>query len=222
MDVSVVDRLLSAPVGLELATLVEGLDPGLLGGEEVVALLIAEHRLACRFGGRVLRSMARLEALTSERVKFTVPSEVACATGCSDGSAVRRLELATDLVTRLPQVVAAMLAGQLDERKARIFSDKTLPIRDPAVANKVVDEVLPQAAGLTHEQVRDRLSYRVNKYDPEAAARRAERAETARRVDYQVTDDGVAIITGCGLPVAQAAAAIERGTCQEICVTDVR
>jgi hypothetical protein len=74
----------------------------------------------------------------------------------------------------------------------------------------VVDEVLPKAGELTHEQVRDRLSYRVNKYDPDAAARRAARAEAGRRVDYQVTDDGVAIISGCGLPVEQAAAAIER------------
>jgi Domain of unknown function (DUF222) len=208
--IAVIDRLESVPVGLELATLVEGLDPGLLGGQEVVALLLAEHRLACRFGGRVLRSMARLDELTTARFKFTVPSEVACATGCSDGSAVRRLELATDLVTRLPQVVMAMLAGKIDERKARIFSEKTLPISDPAIANKVVDEVLPAAEGLTHGQVRDRLSYRVHKYDPAAAARRAERAEAVRRVDYQVTDDGVAIIAGCGLPVEQAAAAIER------------
>src|SRR5437763_1593650 len=55
-----------------------------------------------------------------------------------------------------------------------------------------------------------RLSYRVNKYDPDAAARRAARARDCRRVDYQVTEDGTAVINAVGLPVEQAAAAIER------------
>jgi hypothetical protein len=207
---SVVDRLQSLPVGLALATVVEGLDPATLGGEEVVALLLAEHRLACRFGGRVLRSMARLDELTTPKFKFVVPTEVACSTGCSDGTAVRRLELATDLAARLPHVVTAMLAGRIDERKARIFSEKTRPIADDTLAGKIVDEVLREAEQLTHEQVRARLTYRINKYDPDAAARRAERAQAMRRVDYQVTDEGTAIINASGLPVEQAAAAIER------------
>ena len=210
MNGDVIERLQSLPVGLELATLVEGLDPAMLGGEEVVALLVAEHRLACRYGGRLLRSMARLDELTTRRCKFLVPSEVACSTGCSDGSAERRVELATDLAARLPQVMAAMVSGRIDERKARIFAEKTRPVADDDLARKIVDEVLPGSDQFTHEQIRARLAYRINKYDPDAAARRAERAQATRRVDYQVTDDSTAIITAAGLPVEQAAAAIER------------
>jgi len=210
MNGDVVERLQSLPVGLELATLVEGLDPARLDGDEVVALLLAEHRLACRYGGRMLRSMARLDELTTSKYKFLVPSEVACSTGCSDGSAEHRVELATDLAARLPQALAAMMAGRIDERKARIFAEKTRPVANDDLARKIVDEVLPGADQLTHEQIRARLAYRVNKYDPDAAARRAARAQAARRLDYQVTDDGVAIITAAGLPVEQAAAAIER------------
>src|SRR6185437_10810040 len=93
-----------------------------------------------------------------------------------------------------------MMAGRIDERKARIFAEKTRPVANDDLARKIVDEVLPGADQLTHEQIRARLAYRVNKYDPEAA----------RRLDYQVTDDGVAVITAAGLPVEQAAAAIER------------
>jgi hypothetical protein len=208
--VSAVERLYALPVGLELAALVEGLDPAALNGEEVVALMAAEHRLACRFGGRMLRSMARLDELTTAQLKFSVPTEVACSTGCSDGSAVHRLELATDLAGRLPQVLAAMLDGRIDERKARMFSEKTVPVADPDLARKIVDEVLPEADQLTHEQIRARLAYRIFKYDPDAAARRAARAQAVRRVDYQVTEEGTAIINASGLAVAEAAAAIER------------
>src|SRR5690242_17386137 len=166
---SVAHRLVSLPVGLELMTLVESLDPAVLDGEAVVALLTAEHRLACRYGGRMLATMAALHEGTKPRLRFTVPTAVACSTGCSDGTAVRRLELATDLAGRLPQVLEAMLTGGLDERKARLFSEKTRAVKDPEVVRKIVGEVLPVAAELTHEQVADRLYYRVNKYDPEAA-----------------------------------------------------
>jgi hypothetical protein len=207
---SAVRRLVSLPVGLELMTLVESVDRATLDGEGLVALLTAEHRLACRFGGRMLASMAALHEGTEPRLRFTVPTGIACSTGCSDGSAVRRLELATDLAGRLPQVLEAMLTGGLDERKARLFSEKTRPVKDPQVVAKIVAEVLPVAAELTHEQVADRLYYRVTKYDPDAAARRAAHARECRRVEYQVTEDGTALISGVGLPVEQAAAAIER------------
>jgi hypothetical protein len=63
--VSVAERLGSLPAGSELVTLVESLDPAGLSGEEQVALLTAEHRLATWFAERAKRSAAALEASRS-------------------------------------------------------------------------------------------------------------------------------------------------------------
>jgi hypothetical protein len=118
--------------------------------------------------------------------------------------------LAKDLDQRLPEVLDAMVDGRIDERKATLFADKTRPMRDPAAVKKVVDEMLPKAPELSSEDLSRRLAYRVRKYEPEAAAKRSEAARQNRRMDYSEVGDGTAVITGMGLPVEDAAAAVER------------
>ncbi len=208
--VALAERLAGLPVGVELMTLVESLDPTALGGAEVVALLAAEHRLAARFQARVLRSMVEVARHIGPEHAFLAPSEIASAIGCTDRQAEGRLELATDLAGRLPRVFDAMLAGRLDERKGKLFSDKTRPVQDDGLARRIADEVLSDVDGLSSGQIGGRLSYRVSKYDPDAAARRARRSRAQRRIEYADVGDGTAVITGVGLPVEQAAAAVER------------
>ena len=206
----VIQRLTSLPVDVELMTLVESLDPAKLGGDVLTALLTAEHRLACRFRGRSLRTMAALKRTADPKWAFMVSSEIAAAIGCSDRKAQPQLELATDLVQRLPEVLDTMVDGQIDEHKASMFADKTRPIQDPAIVKKIVDEVLPLSPDLPIEDLRRRVAYRIKKYDPDAAARRAEQAQAQRRMEYSDVGDGTAIITALGLPVEAAAAAVER------------
>jgi hypothetical protein len=56
--------------------------------------------------------------------------------------------LAHDLVTRLPQVHAAMLAGMLDEPRARVLSEWTLQL-SPEQARAVCEQLLARTPKLT-------------------------------------------------------------------------
>jgi hypothetical protein len=60
--------------------------------------------------------------------------------------------LAHDLVTRLPQVHAAMDAGVLDEPRARVFSEWTIEL-SPEQARAVCAALLPRAPKLTTGQL---------------------------------------------------------------------
>jgi Domain of unknown function (DUF222) len=206
----VAGRLETLPVGVELATLVESLDPAEQAGNVLAALLSAEHRLTCHYRGRSLRTMAALAKTAEPRFAFLTASAIAGAIGCSERKATPQLELAKDLDGRLPEVLDAMVDGRIDEWKATLFADKTRPVRDPATVKKIVDKVLPKAPELASEELSRRLAYRVRKYDPEAAAKRSKAARQHRRMDYSEVGDGTAIITGIGLPVEGAAAAVER------------
>ena len=207
---ALVTRLESLPVGVELVALIESLDRATLAGDELAALLAAEHRVVCRFRARAFRTMADIARRYPPDMAFAAVSEIGTALVCTDEEAKGQLALATDLVQRMPEVLDAMLEGRIDEPKAKKFVTKTRPVADPKIVRQIVSEVLPAAPKLVAKNVAARLTYRVNKHDPKAAARRSERARVQRRVNYRDRGDGTAVISGSGLPMEEAAAAIER------------
>ena len=75
---------------------------------------------------------------------------------------------ALDIVERLPQVHAALLSGDIDLPRARVFSAETMHVGDD-LAVRVVGELLGVASGLTTGQLAGRLRRRVLKADPDQA-----------------------------------------------------
>ena len=80
--------------------------------------------------------------------------EVGAALTLSRSAAHDLSELAWDLATRLPQVLAALRAGELDQAKAAVFATYTLSLPDEQ-AQTIVAELLARAPGWTVGQLRD-------------------------------------------------------------------
>jgi hypothetical protein len=85
------------------------------------------------------------------------------------------------LVTRLPQVHAAMDAGVLDEPRARVFSEWTIE-PSPEQAGAVCAELLPRAPKLTTGQLIEQIKKLAIAVDPDWARRRYEQAVADRKV----------------------------------------
>src|SRR5688572_8211527 len=135
--------------------------------------------------------------------------EVAAALTMS-GSAARDLsELAWDLATRLPSVLAALRAGVLDQAKAAVFATHTLTLSDEQ-AQSIVEELLPRAPDWTVGQLREAIARRAIALDPEWTRRRYQRGLRDRRVAGRRNDDGTANLAGYQLPTDQVAAACAR------------
>ena len=81
----------------------------------------------------------------------------------------------------LGQTGEALAAGEIDDRKARMFV-RALAGVPGEVALAVQDDVLPQAGCRTHGQVRADIERALVRADPDDAAERADRAAQERRV----------------------------------------
>jgi hypothetical protein len=114
--------------------------------------------------------------------------------------------LVYDLVTRLPQVHAAMDAGVLDEPRARVFSEWTIEL-SPEQVRALCAALLPRAPGLTTGQLIEQIKKMAIAVDPDWARRRYEQAVVDRKVVGYRNADGSANLSGCNLPLDRVAAA---------------
>jgi len=116
---------------------------------------------------------------------------------------------ADDLVSELPQVFAALRAGEIDPAKAHVFHRHLLGL-PPAHIQRICEALLPKAGRLTTGQLAARLARMVIAMDPERARDQYERAVAERAVVAYLDPDGTATLAGHGLPPDQVAAAGER------------
>ncbi|MDJ0925834.1 MAG: DUF222 domain-containing protein, partial [Acidimicrobiia bacterium] len=114
----------------------------------------------------------------------------------------------TELLRHRPTVFAALLLGRIDRHRARVLVDETLHVTD-AVAEAALSELLPEAAGLTTGQLRNRIAKLCIDADPEAAQKRYERSVSHRRLELRPTGSGSADLMGLDLP-PHIAASISR------------
>nr|WP_246211346.1 HNH endonuclease signature motif containing protein [Phytoactinopolyspora alkaliphila] len=117
--------------------------------------------------------------------------------------------LAWDVHRRLPMLGEAMYAGDLDEDRARAFTQWTSGLTD-AQAGQIIAVLLPQAAGLLVGELIDRIKRMAIAIDPDWAERRYRTAVKGRRVQGSRNDDGTANLAGLDLPVDRVAAACDR------------
>jgi hypothetical protein len=115
--------------GPELARVLAGLELSRLSGFDCVEVLKAQCRQANHERARVMAVMAEVGVCApvlagAELTRMAVPDEfsadeIRAALVLTRRAAESQFWLAHDLVTRLPQVHAAMHAGTLDEPRAR-------------------------------------------------------------------------------------------------------
>ncbi|MDD7934097.1 DUF222 domain-containing protein, partial [Actinomycetospora straminea] len=135
--------------------------------------------------------------------------EAAAALGWSRAMACRWLDLADDLLCRLPEVHAAMRGGELEDTKARVVSDWTRDLADDH-AHHVCTEVLPEAPRLPVGALIERIQQLAAALDPDWAARREQAAEKRARVLASRNPTGTANLAGHDLPLERAAVSMAR------------
>jgi hypothetical protein len=204
--------------GPELARALDGIELSRLSGFDCVEVLKAQYRQANHERTRVLAAMAEVGLCGvgpagDELPRRALPDEfsadeVRAALALTRRAADAQFSLGWDLVTRLPQVHAAMDAGVLDEPRARVVSDWTTELSDEQ-ARAVCATLLPQAQTLTTGQLIEQIKKLVIAVDPEWARRRYEQAVADRKVVGYRNADGSANLSGYNLPLDRVAAASE-------------
>ena len=121
-------------------------------------------------------------------------------------AAGQRLDLAADLVRRLPLTFAGMASGVISGQKAAMIHRRTWYLSDADAAT--VDADLAAAApGLRPDSVSARAARLARRLDPEAARRHKEEAKARRRVDIGQEASGNATLGGRELDSAEVLAA---------------
>ncbi len=133
--------------------------------------------------------------------------EVACAMVWSPGAASAMVDVAVDVVTDLPEVLAALSAGLVDLGKVREISQGTCEL-GPGDRQDVVARAVVYARTHTRRQVRLWLVREVDRIDPEAAERRRRSARKARGVWLVPECDGMATLSAL-LSAEEATACME-------------
>jgi len=115
------------------------------------------------------------------------------------------LDMAQNIVARLPHTLAGMAAGKIDRDRARAISNATvhLPNDLAAVADKVLAEAAPEIRLADLQQKAARLEARL---DPEGVQARKDEAKRDRRVELRREDSGAASLAGRELDPAEALA----------------
>jgi Domain of unknown function (DUF222) len=115
------------------------------------------------------------------------------------------LDMAENIVGRLPSTLAAMAAGTIDRDRARVISNATLHLPDDlaAEADKVLAEAAPELRLADLHKKAARLEARL---DPEGVQKRKDEARHDRRVELRREDSGAASLAGRELDPAEALA----------------
>ena len=154
------------PPGPKLSAVLAGVDRSRLADADLVVLAQARARqLAFEQAGQLADLVAIADAVgpdpvpPSGRIPGTynpdhwAESEIAAALTWTGLTAGLQLDLARQIVRRLPALHAAMLAGQIDAHKAKVIAEQVRLLSDDQ-ARAVVDKILPEAAGKTTGQLR--------------------------------------------------------------------
>ncbi len=170
----------------------------------------------------VSRGYARYWAAMAEVARRTTSgwesAEIAAALTFTSRRADYELGCAQLLVDQLPRVHAALAAGELDHHKARVFTAYLADVT-PAQADRICQRLVPVAPGWTTGQLAARLLREVQAIDPDYTRRTYQRAVRERAVHGYLDHTGTAVLTGSGLPAADAAAAAAR---LEVLADDLR
>lgn len=204
--------------GTELASALASLEYASLNPYELVSVLQAQQQQAAHYQAASYWTMNEIvrayedpeseDPRELEEAAEGAAAEIGAALRLTRRSAEIETGLAIDLNRRVPSVFNALLFGRIDMRRARVLVDETLPVGE-AVAQDVIDEVLPVASELTTGQLRRRIAKLCVDANPDAAVARYEWSLDDRRVVLEPNPSGTANLLGLDLP-PHAATSIKR------------
>jgi hypothetical protein len=180
----------------------------ILSDDELIGALGAARRLASWQAELELAVVAELDARRADpggREGEHVAEEIAAALTLTGRSAGSLLELSRRL-ENLPQTAALLAAGVIDRARAAVIADQ-LSLLDGDAAAAVEDRIAPRAGQLTTGQLAAACQRAVLAHDPQAAARRKDRAEKQARVECWAEPAGTGAIGGRDLNLAAVIAA---------------
>jgi hypothetical protein len=210
------DSLTDLPPGPELAALLSTVDPTTLSAQDLVELLAARNRQSCHDQARQLHTIRELAysqpgpvggpPLRRTIVDPHTDTEIAFALTWTDYAANMMLSVAFTVLDKVPAVGEAMLAGQCDLDKAKVFTTE-LGDCDPPQARHVAARILPEIDRLTGPQLREAIRKLLLTIDPETVRDRHDKAVADRNVQHDEYANGTAAIAAVYLPKDKAAAA---------------
>jgi hypothetical protein len=201
--------------GVLLDAILTGLAGEDLSGHDRVVMLRAYQKMVSFFQAQVYHEMASICDVLNETdadpefVMEAATAEVRAALRLTRRAADCELALAVDLKQRLPQVWAALAAGEIDVRRARVIVSGTAHL-EVETARLVVDRIIERASRLTTGQLNALLRRICVQADPDEAVSRYREAVDGRRIVSEPTVDGTAHLFGLDLPPERVAAAMRR------------
>jgi hypothetical protein len=181
------EALAEASPGPHLLPWLVLLDPTRHAPEVRVNLLIAFEKAAAWLAAGQARVLASLDQTDEDWTR----EEVACALRISGNAAGHRLEVARDLVGRLPGTLEALATGRISLPHAAVMSELTGRL-DAEQAAAVEARVLPRAGRYTPSELRRATRRAALAACPEPAQAAHERAVRGRSVQLWPAEDGMA------------------------------
>ena len=216
--VPVPDELSRVPAGALLAGVLEDIEIEQVCGYDAVEVMCAEYRLWCRQTARFYRAVLEtglrrpFSIDTVERVERLVEfaaEEARAALVWSRSRAEATIGFGFELFHRLPLLGEAMLAGQLDEPRARALITWTDGL-DTEHAHAVCQQLLPKARTVTVGELIEQIKRACLAIDPDWAEKKYRAAVSTRRVRGYLGPDGTGTLTGQCQPAERVIAACER------------
>jgi hypothetical protein len=178
------------------------LDPGSLTPEQRVDALIASERELARLSARQQRIINPISddpfagELTPGLEKQYFLEQLRATLGESMGAVRGRVAMATELVHRLPDSLAALEAGVISSRQAWRLTDQLRPLSD-AAAGRVEEAVLEyMQTRREHSGFCRKVKREVLKHDSRGSEERRATAMAERRVAVKPVEDGMTWVGG--------------------------
>lgn len=205
------------PPSLLTAVAVAGLDVGLLADPSdvvrfltVKARLVAHHQAGLYEGMMaVLAEYERLDGGFDVETFRSATAELRACLRLTRNAANQELELASDLLDRLPTVLEALKRGRIDLRRARVLCQETAHLDEPQ-ARMVCERVLERAENMTGPQLAALVRRLCVEIDPDSPRKRHDQAGKDRGVWSRLTETSTAEITAWGLCPVRVARVMNR------------
>jgi hypothetical protein len=203
----------SVTPGPFLAVVLEAVDRSKLNGFDLVKVLKARERMVGHFQAASQQDMVEISRAahgdaSSEPERLAeafeyASDEIRAALTLTRRAADTRLDYASDMVARLPQVLGLLDHGDIDWPKARVFVDGTAHLC-VTEARSVLGQLADVAPKLTTGQLRARIRKLAVEVDPEESVKRYEQKLDERRLWIEPTDDGTANLFLLDIPLVDA------------------
>src|SRR3954465_5821287 len=211
----------SIPPGPGLGVRLSMVDVGALPDEQLLdfvhgqsrQLAFQQHQLwaaIAEVAHRAPASLPDVEGWTPERVFDSAASQLTAELRISRATAERELGYALGLEA-MPQIAAALRAGELDRVKAVVLLAACRDLKEDH-RSKLLDEVLPGAAAVRVSALKARVQRIAIALDPGWAERRYREAVRERKVTHYLAEDGTVCVRAENQPADQAMAALARLT----------